>query len=55
MIHPVVLQNGGYDPAVFSGFAAGMGIERQAILKRSINDIRLFYDNDARFLERVAQ
>ncbi len=55
MIHPVVLQNGGYDPAVYSGFAAGMGIERQAILKRSIDDIRLFYDNDARFLERVAQ
>lgn len=54
MIHPVVLQNGGYDPAVYSGFAAGMGIERQAILKRSIDDIRLFYDNDARFLERVA-
>lgn len=55
MIHPVVLQNGGYDPAVYSGFAAGMGIERQAILKRAIDDIRLFYDNDARFLERVAQ
>jgi phenylalanyl-tRNA synthetase alpha chain len=55
MIHPVVLKNGGYDPAVYSGFAAGMGIERQAILKRSINDIRLFYDNDVRFLERVAK
>ena len=55
MIHPVVLQNGGYDPAVYSGFAAGMGIERQAILKRAIDDIRLFYDNDARFLERVGQ
>jgi phenylalanyl-tRNA synthetase alpha chain len=55
MIHPVVLQNGGYDPAIYSGFAAGMGIERQAILKRSIDDIRLFYDNDARFLERVGQ
>jgi len=54
MVHPVVLQNGGYDPAVYSGFAAGMGIERQAILKRSIDDIRHFYDNDARFLERVA-
>lgn len=54
MVHPVVLQNGGYDPAVFSGFAFGMGIERQAILKRAIDDIRHFYDNDARFLERVA-
>lgn len=54
MVHPVVLQNGGYDPAVFSGFAFGMGIERQAILKRGIDDIRYFYDNDVRFLERVA-
>lgn len=54
MVHPIVLQNGGYDPAVYSGFAFGMGIERQAILKRAIDDIRHFYDNDARFLERVA-
>ncbi|MCC6168279.1 MAG: phenylalanine--tRNA ligase subunit alpha [Caldilineaceae bacterium] len=54
MVHPVVLQNGGYDPAVFSGWAFGMGIERQAILKRGIDDIRYFYDNDVRFLERVA-
>jgi len=54
MVHPVVLRNGGYDPAEFSGFAFGMGIERQAILKRSIDDIRYFYDNDVRFLERVA-
>ncbi|MCC9076228.1 phenylalanine--tRNA ligase subunit alpha [Litorilinea aerophila] len=54
MVHPVVLRNGGYDPAVFSGFAFGMGIERQAILKRGIDDIRYFYENDVRFLERVA-
>lgn len=54
MVHPIVLQNGGYDPAVFSGWAFGMGIERQAILKRGIDDIRYFYDNDIRFLERVA-
>lgn len=53
MVHPVVLKNGGYDPAEFSGFAWGMGIERQAMLKRSIDDIRYFYENDARFLERV--
>ena len=53
MVHPVVLQNGGYDPAVFSGFAFGMGIERQAMLKRSIDDIRYFYSNDVRFLERM--
>lgn len=54
MVHPIVLENGGYDPSVYSGFAFGMGIERQAILKRSIDDIRYFYDNDVRFLERVA-
>lgn len=54
MVHPVVLKNGGYDPAEFSGFAFGMGIERQAMQKRSIDDIRYFYDNDARFLERVS-
>ena len=53
MVHPVVLANGGYDPAVFSGFAFGMGIERQAMLKRGVDDIRLFYSNDARFLTRV--
>ena len=53
MVHPTVLSNGGYDPAQYSGFAWGMGIERQAILKRGIEDIRYFYDNDVRFLERV--
>ena len=53
MVHPTVLQNGGYDPAVYSGFAFGMGIERQAMMKRSIDDIRYFYSNDVRFLERV--
>lgn len=53
MVHPIVLENGGYDPAVFSGFAFGMGIERQAMMKRSIDDIRYFYSNDVRFLERV--
>ena len=53
MVHPVVLHNGGYDPAVFSGFAFGMGVERQAMLKRSIDDIRYFYSNDVRFLERM--
>ena len=53
MVHPIVLANGGYDPAVFSGFAFGMGIERQAMLKRGVDDIRLFYSNDVRFLQRV--
>ena len=53
MVHPVVLQYGGYDPAEYSGFAFGMGPERIALLKYGIDDIRYFYANDARFLERV--
>ena len=52
MVHPVVLSNGGYDPDVYSGFAFGMGVERPAILKHRIDDIRLFYSNDLRFLEQ---
>ncbi len=52
MVHPVVLQNGGYDPQVYSGFAFGMGIERIAMLRYGIEDIRYFYSNDIRFLEQ---
>ncbi len=52
MVHPNVLQNGGYDPAVFSGFAFGMGPERIAMLKYGIEDIRVFYSNDLRFAEQ---
>ena len=52
MVHPVVLRNGGYDPAVFSGFAFGMGPERIAMLKYGIQDIRYFWGNDLRFLEQ---
>ena len=50
MVHPVVLQNGGYDPKVYSGFAWGMGPERQLMLRYKINDIRYFWGNDVRFL-----
>ncbi len=53
MVHPIVLQNGGYDPAVYSGFAFGMGPERVAMLKHGIEHIRYFYSNDVRFLERI--
>ncbi len=53
MVHPVVLKNGGYDPAIFSGFAAGLGPERIAMLKYHIEDIRLFWGNDVRFLEQL--
>ncbi len=52
MVHPVVLQNGGYDPAEWSGFAFGTGVERPAMLKHGIDDIRLFYSNDLRFLRQ---
>jgi phenylalanyl-tRNA synthetase alpha chain len=52
MVHPVVLQNGGYDPNIYSGFAFGMGPERTAIQLYNIDDIRYFWGNDLRFLEQ---
>lgn len=52
MVHPQVLRNGGYDPEVYSGYAFGMGPERIAMIKNSIDDIRLFYSNDLRFTEQ---
>ncbi len=52
MVHPEVLRNGGYDPAVYSGFAFGMGPERITMLKHRIEDIRYFWTNDLRFLEQ---
>jgi phenylalanyl-tRNA synthetase alpha chain len=52
MVHPRVLENGGYDPAVYSGFAFGMGPERIAMLKYRIEDIRHFFANDLRFLQQ---
>ncbi|MDO4581344.1 MAG: phenylalanine--tRNA ligase subunit alpha [Bacillota bacterium] len=50
MVHPRVLEMSGYDPKHCSGFAFGMGIERIAMLKYGINDLRLLFDNDVRFL-----
>jgi phenylalanyl-tRNA synthetase alpha chain len=52
MVHPNVLQNGGYDPKRYTGFAFGMGPERQLMLRNKINDIRYFWGNDVRFLEQ---
>lgn len=52
MVHPQVLKNCDIDPDEYSGFAFGMGIERITMLKYGINDIRLFYDNDLRFLKQ---
>jgi len=50
MVHPNVLSGCGIDPDVYSGFAFGIGIERVAMLKYHIDDMRLFYENDLRFL-----
>ena len=52
MVDPNVLENCGIDSKKYSGFAWGMGIERQAMLLYGINDIRLFFENDIRFLEQ---
>ncbi|MCL4237880.1 MAG: phenylalanine--tRNA ligase subunit alpha [Anaerolineae bacterium] len=52
MVHPVVLQNGGYDPREWSGFAFGMGPERMTMNVHGIQDIRYFWQNDLRFLEQ---
>lgn len=52
MVHPIVLQNGGYDPQKHSGFAFGMGPERISMLKYQIHDIRYFWSNDLRFLQQ---
>ena len=52
MVHPVVLQNGGYDPERFTGFAFGLGTQRMAMLRHHIEDIRYFWQNDLRFLEQ---
>ena len=52
MVHPVVLQYGGLDPERYQGFAFGMGVERIANLRHSVGDLRLYMENDLRFLEQ---
>lgn len=52
MVHPQVFENVGYDPEVWTGWAFGFGIERIAMIRYGINDIRLFYENDERFLKQ---
>jgi phenylalanyl-tRNA synthetase alpha chain len=54
MVHPNVLRNVGYDPERYSGFAFGVGIERVAMVRYGVPDIRLFYEGDLRFLEQFA-
>jgi phenylalanyl-tRNA synthetase alpha chain len=52
MVHPAVFEAVGYDPEKVTGFAFGTGVERMAMLKYGVDDIRLFYENDLRFLEQ---
>jgi phenylalanyl-tRNA synthetase alpha chain len=52
MVHPAVFEAVGYDPDAVTGFAFGIGLERIAMLKYGVDDIRLFYENDLRFLEQ---
>jgi phenylalanyl-tRNA synthetase alpha chain len=52
MVHPQVFENVGYDPEIWTGWAFGFGIERIAMIRYGINDIRLFYENDVRFLRQ---
>lgn len=54
MVHPRVLEQVGYDPQKVTGFAFGVGVERMAMLKYGIHDIRLLFDNDVRFLKQFA-
>ncbi len=52
VVHPQVLRNGGIDPEKYSGFAFGMGLDRLAMLKYGVNDLRLFFENDLKFLSQ---
>jgi phenylalanyl-tRNA synthetase alpha chain len=51
-VHPAVFEKVGYSASVYTGFAFGLGVERIAMLKYGINDIRLFFENDLRFLKQ---
>ena len=52
MVDPNVLRNVGYDPEIWSGYAFGLGLERLAMLRYRIPDLRYLYENDVRFLEQ---
>jgi len=54
MVHPTVLRNAGVDPEEFTGYAFGMGIERLAMLRYGVNDLRMFFENDLRFLRQFS-
>ena len=52
MVHPEIIANAGYDPDRYTGFAFGLGVERIALLRHGVDDIRHFYANDLRFLQQ---
>ena len=52
MVHPNVFEAVGYDPEKYTGYAFGMGIDRVAMLKYDVKDIRMFFDNDTRFINQ---
>ena len=52
MVHPKVLRNGGIDPDQYSGFAFGIGLERIVMFRFGLDDMRMLYENDMRFLEQ---
>ena len=54
MVHPNVLSNCGIDPERYTGFAFGMGVERLAMLRYGVTDLRAFFENDVRFLRQFA-
>jgi phenylalanyl-tRNA synthetase alpha chain len=54
MVDPAVFRKVGYDPDVYTGFAFGLGVERIAMLKYGIGDLRMFFENDLRFLRQFA-
>jgi phenylalanyl-tRNA synthetase alpha chain len=54
MVHPTVLKNVGIDPERYTGFAFGLGVERFAMLRYGVDDLRSFFDNDVRFLRQFA-
>jgi len=55
MVHPTVLEAGGIDPERYTGFAAGLGMERVAMLRHGVPDIRLFYEGDVRMLQQFSR
>ncbi len=52
MVHPNVLRAAGIDPEIYTGYAFGMGMERMAMLRYGVDDLRLFFENDLRFLSQ---